>query len=169
MNKSSTPVDTNGVVSRFPESGHDHAACVASAMARASKICAERGRRWTPLRQRVLELVWQSHQPVKAYELLEQLRTEGQGSAAPPTVYRTLDFLLAEGLVHRLASLNAFVGCASPDHRHAGQFLICRHCHAVAELDDADVTRLLDERAQALGFTLTDQTIELEGVCPRCG
>ncbi|WP_369692025.1 Fur family transcriptional regulator [Spiribacter salilacus] len=160
---------SKGVVSRFPESGHDHASCVVEAVARAKRICAARGRRWTPLRQRVLELVWQSHQPVKAYELLEQLRVEGQASAAPPTVYRTLDFLLAEGLVHRLASMNAFVGCASPDHRHAGQFLICGQCHAVAELDDADVTRLLDDRAKALGFTLTDQTIELEGVCPRCG
>lgn len=162
-------MNTKGIVSRFPETGHDHTSCVAGALSRAKRICAERGRRWTPLRQRVLELVWQSHQPVKAYELLEQLRVEGQGSAAPPTVYRTLDFLLAEGLVHRLASLNAFVGCASPEHDHTGQFLICRECHMVAELDDVDVTRLLQDRAKALGFVLTNQTIELEGICPRCG
>lgn len=157
----------DSVVSAFPGQGHDHGRCISDALAEAERLCLARGRRLTPLRRRVLELVWESHQPVKAYDLLERLRADN-GSAAPPTVYRALDFLLAERLIHRLASLNAYVGCAHPAHQHAGQFLICQACQAVAELDDPAVSELLMERASRVGFALTDQTIELEGLCPRC-
>ena len=157
----------DSVVSAFPGKGHDHGRCISDALAEAERLCLARGRRLTALRRRVLELVWARHQPVKAYDLLERLRADS-GSAAPPTVYRALDFLLAERLIHRLASLNAYVGCAQPAHQHAGQFLICRACQAVAELDDLAVSELLTERASQLGFALTDQTIELEGLCPRC-
>lgn len=155
------------LVSPFPGRGHDHAHCVADALAVADRLCAERGVRLTPLRRRVLEMVWQSHRPVKAYDLLDQLRERRQ-RAAPPTVYRALEFLRHEGLVHRLESLNAFVGCGDPRHAHAGQFLICRRCEAVAELSDPEITRLIAERARALGFHLGSQTIELDGLCPGC-
>ncbi len=155
------------VVSPFPDQGHDHTRCIDTAIRQAEMLCASRSRRLTPLRRRVLELVWASHQPVKAYDLLAHLRQES-ASAAPPTVYRALDFLLAERLIHRLASLNAYVGCAQPDHRHAGQFLICAQCQAVAELDDDSISDLLGHRAAEQGFVLTDQVIELEGICPRC-
>lgn len=155
------------VVSPFPGEGHDHQQCIDQALAEAERLCADRGRRLTPLRRRVLELIWASHQPVKAYDLLARLRA-GSASAAPPTVYRALDFLMAERLVHRLASMNAYVGCGHPGHRHTGQFLICRRCHAVAELNDPDIESLLDERAGEMGFARVDQTIELEGLCPRC-
>lgn len=159
--------DAATVVSPFRRQGHDHAHCVDTALAAADALCAERGVRLTPLRRRVLELVWQSHRPVKAYDLLDQLRGASQ-RAAPPTVYRALEFLLHEGLIHRLESLNAFVGCGDPRHAHAGQFLICRRCQAVAELSDPEITRLIAERADALGFRLGAQTIELDGVCPAC-
>ena len=155
------------IVSPFPAKGHDHQQCAREALERAEQLCASRGRRLTALRRRVLELVWESHQPVKAYDLLARLREES-GSAAPPTVYRALDFLLAEHLVHRLASMNAFVGCARPTDCHSGQFLICRHCDMVAELDDPALNDLLEQQATAVGFTLEGQTIELEGVCTRC-
>jgi len=157
----------DSIVSAFPGKGHDHGRCISDALAEAERLCRDRGRRLTVLRRRVLELVWESHQPVKAYDLLERLRAD-TGAAAPPTVYRALDFLLAERLIHRLASLNAYVGCAQPAHQHAGQFLICGGCYAVAELNDATVSELLTERASQIGFVLTDQTIELEGLCPRC-
>ena len=166
-NPALTPSNGDAVVSPFPGREHDHGRCVSEALSEAERLCAERGRRLTAIRRRVLELVWESHQPVKAYDLLARLRHE-YGSAAPPTVYRALDFLLAEHLIHRLASLNAYVGCARPADRHAGQFLICRACGTVAELDDAEVSALLARRAAAMGFALGDQIIELEGLCPRC-
>lgn len=159
--------DAATVVSPFRRQDHDHGHCVVTALAAADALCAERGVRLTPLRRRVLELVWQSHSPVKAYDLLDRLR-DGSQRAAPPTVYRALEFLLHEGFIHRLESLNAFVGCGDPRHTHAGQFLICRRCQAVAELSDPEITRLIAERADALGFRLGAQTIELDGICPAC-
>ncbi|WP_435103236.1 Fur family transcriptional regulator [Arhodomonas sp. AD133] len=158
---SSTPVPP------FPAADHDHGDCVADALARAERLSRERGVRLTPQRRRVLELVWQSHRPAKAYDLIQAL-SSAQRPVAPPTVYRALDFLIAEGLVHRLESRNAFVGCAAPERRHAGQFLICTGCEAVAELNDPEVDRLLCERAADLGFRLRHQTVELAGLCPQC-
>ena len=145
----------------------DHAACVDEAVATAEKVCRERGLRFTPLRRRVLELVWTGHRPAKAYELLEQLKQEHAGSA-PPTVYRALDFLVDNGFVHRLESLNAFIGCGDADKKHGGQFLICRECGRVAELDDPELKQLLARKAQDVGFTEKSSTIEVEGLCARC-
>ena len=96
-------------------------------MAAAERLCSERGLRFTPLRRRVLELVWSSHKPVGAYALLDALRNEALGSA-PPTVYRALDFLIEQGFIHRIERMNAFVGCSHPGEAHRGFFLICGAC-----------------------------------------
>ena len=101
--------------------------------------------------------------------MLDRLREGGTGAAAPPTVYRALDFLMAHGLVHRIESLNAFIGCDHPDKAHSGQFLICRDCGMVAELDDAEISGMLARKAQALGFSGERATVELRGLCPDCG
>ncbi|MDX1710009.1 MAG: transcriptional repressor, partial [Rhodovibrionaceae bacterium] len=124
----------DGGKSAFPAPEHDHRHCVEQALGEAADLCRQRGARLTPIRRRVLELVWASHKAVGAYEILDALRSEHAG-AAPPTVYRALDFLIAQGFVHRIESLNAFVGCPHPADRHAGQFLICLDCGAAAELD----------------------------------
>lgn len=155
------------VLRKFTPIEHDHRRCVASALAKAEEACAASGRRLTPLRRRVLELVWSSHLPVKAYDLLAQLGG-GREQAAPPTVYRTLDFLQQAGLVHRIASLNAFVGCGEPRARHVGQFLICTRCGAVAEMADAEVSARIELRADKLGFRVARETIEVEGTCRDC-
>lgn len=157
--------DTSG--STFPRRLHDHDRCIRDALAAADELCAQRGARLTALRRRVLELVWRSHRPVKAYDILAQLR-DVHAAAAPPTVYRALDFLLQEGLIHRIESLNAYVGCAEPAGHHAGQFLICSECGTVGELNDPGIDALLQDRVGQLGFRLRRQTIELDGICPRC-
>ncbi|HEX9802727.1 MAG TPA: Fur family transcriptional regulator [Gammaproteobacteria bacterium] len=151
----------------FPPERHDHRSCIAEALAQARAVCAEQGGRLTPQRQQILELVWREHKPVGAYELLERLREAGV-KAAPPTVYRALDFLLAHGLIHRIESLNAFTGCSAPGTPHHGQFLVCSQCRQVAELDDTAVNRRLDARARQLGFVVEHQTVEISGLCPRC-
>ena len=159
------------ILAPFQPKNHDHGKCVAEAIETAEARCARDGRSFTPLRRRVLELVWSSHGPVGAYELLDELRAERRG-AAPPTIYRALDFLLGNGLIHRIESLNAYVGCGSPDQHsdqhHGGQFLICRDCGAVAELDDPAIADTIATRASALGFGVECQTIEVTGLCPRC-
>ncbi len=151
----------------FPREEHDHDHCVAEAIAAAVRICRERGLRFTEQRRRVLELVWNSHQPVGAYEILHSLHRAGR-KVAPPTVYRALDFLIEADLVHRLDSLNAFVGCPDPSNPHTGQFLICRECRSVAELEDADIDEMVRERAANLGFEALHQTLEIEGICRNC-
>jgi len=151
----------------FPTAGHDHAACVHEALARADAICERRGARLTPLRRRVLELVWSGHRPIGAYDILGVLHGE-RGGAAPPTVYRALEFLLEIGLVHRIESLNAFVGCTKPGTDHAWQLLICRSCGRVAEIGDAGLDAAVSEAAARSGFTVQRRTIELAGLCPVC-
>ena len=91
--------------------------------------------------------------------MLEALRRSHAG-AAPPTVYRALDFLIEHGLIHRIESLNAYVGCPRPERPHVSQFLICGGCGATAELDDPAIAAVL-RRAAKLGFLVEQQTIEL--------
>jgi len=146
---------------------HDHRACVHRAIADAEQACRKRGLRLTPLRQRVLELVWSGHAAVKAYDLLRRLQHEREG-AAPPTVYRALDFLSDAGLIHRIESLNAFVGCSDPLHPHRGQFLICRLCRTVTELEAHDTLGSLSHAAKRVRFQVERQTIEAYGLCASC-
>ena len=146
----------NHVIADFPQRIHNHENCVSDALAVAEKLCADNSVRLTELRRKVLELVWSSHQPLGAYEILEMLQEE-RGRVAPPTVYRALDFLLAHKLIHRIESLNAYVGCASPNHLNGGQFLICTKCGTTAELDDDDLSRTIDYRAEQLGFQVLHQ------------
>jgi Fur family zinc uptake transcriptional regulator len=155
------------ILSPFPKPDHVHESCLSRALNRAEAVCTERGLRLTKLRRRVLELVCAGHEPVKAYDLLDRLRAERRG-AAPPTVYRALDFLRRQGLVHKIQSLNAFVGCGEPGHGSNGQFLICRDCGEVAEMDDARIVGLLSEQAHRAGFDAENQTIEVRGLCSVC-
>jgi Fur family zinc uptake transcriptional regulator len=146
---------------------HDHRLCVADALSVADRVCAQRSIRFTDLRRRVFELVWASHKPVGAYAILEILRTEGLGSA-PPTVYRALDFLLEHELVHRIESLNAFVGCAHPGESHRGFFLICTTCGNAEELDDERLDATIAHAAKARGFAPRHTTLEVAGTCASC-
>lgn len=151
----------------FPSPSHDHDHCVRDALDAAESQCRRRGARLTALRRRVLELVWTSHEPIGAYAMLGMLRQEGY-AAAPPTVYRALDFLLEHGLVHRLERMNAFVGCCRPETPHSAQFLICVQCGRVAELNDAAIDKAVARGAARLGFSVRGQTIEIEGMCADC-
>jgi Fur family transcriptional regulator, zinc uptake regulator len=120
-------------------------------------------------------LVLDAAAPTGAYELLDRLRQRRPG-AAPPTVYRALEFLLDQGLIHRVERLSAFVGCvagctAEPDgesHTHAAQFLICRTCVKVIEMQNHDVSAVLARAAKQAGFTISSATIEAEGQCSTC-
>ena len=160
----------------FPAHDHDHTLCVADALDVAATVCRQRGARLTELRKRVLSLVWESHAPIGAYELIDKLARARSGDdngetvarVAPPTVYRALDFLMEQGLVHRIESLNAFVGCQNPDHPHRGYFLICEDCGCAHELKGSGLDADLRERAGALGFAVNHITIEVTGLCPDC-
>jgi len=126
---------------------HDHQGCITTALAVAERLCEERGVRFTPLRRRVLELIWSNHESVKAYDLLDAMKAFDK-SAKPATVYRTLDFLLDQGLIHRIESLNAFVGCRQPERRHQLLLLICERCHTV---DERPALELIDAASREIG------------------
>jgi Fur family zinc uptake transcriptional regulator len=142
-------------------------AAIAATLDRAEAICHARGARLTVQRRQVLELVLRAGRPVGAYELLDALRRESAG-AAPPTVYRALDFLIAHGLVHRIETLHAFVGCDHPGEPHASQFLICSECGAVREVEDLAVRRSVLAAADATGFCAEHPVVEVRGRCARC-
>jgi len=151
----------------FVDIDHDHNACRGEAVERAELICTQRGVRLTDIRKRVLELVWRGHKPLGAYDILNVLQKERSG-AAPPTVYRALDFLLEHGLIHKLESINAFVGCTDPETPHRAQFLICEKCGTTAELNDLRIDEAISDQAKAVGFRVLRRTIEVEGTCPLC-
>ena len=151
----------------FPQPGHDHDLCAAEALKIAEERCKSMGLRFTPLRRRVLELVWARHGPTGAYDILKKLSHERE-NAAPPTVYRALDFLVENGFVRKIESLNAFVGCSGEKKSHSSQFLICGKCNQVGELCDQEITALIEKKANILGFKVDQPTVEIMGLCKNC-
>ncbi|MGD2119694.1 MAG: transcriptional repressor [Chromatiales bacterium] len=133
----------------------------------AEALCRERGVRLTEQRKTVLQLLCVSDKPLSAYELLERMRGVVK-NPAPPTVYRALDFLLEQGLVHKIESLHAYIGCNHPDHPHASQFLICDDCGEVSEVEDPAVARSLQAAGKAIGFRTKRPVVELLGTCAQC-
>jgi Fur family zinc uptake transcriptional regulator len=152
----------------FHAPGHDHARCEADRIAEAEATCLKRGLRLTPIRRQVLSALLSAHRPFGAYELMDRLAEHGP-RPAPITVYRALDFLLEAGLVHRIASRNAFVACI---HNHSDTesviFLICERCGAVGEAPSTAVRDSLNAAAAAAGFSPKIPVIEVSGLCAHC-
>lgn len=136
-------------------------------MQRAEALCQQRGARLTPQRRKVLELICASKRPLGAYEILDGMRSV-LPNPAPPTVYRALDFLLNQGLVHKVESLHAYVGCNHPEHPHSAQFLICERCGVVKHVEDDRLEQDLSNAAAAAGFQTERRVVELLGTCAQC-
>jgi len=149
---------------------HNHQKCVRDAVQAAERVCIGKSARLTPLRRQVLELVWSSHAPIGAYEILELMARDQNNASrpAPPTVYRALDFLMSQGLVHRIETLNAFVGCAHPEAPHDAQYLICEACGNAVELEIDGLASQIRKAAAQQGFSVGDQTVEIKGCCGNC-
>lgn len=147
---------------------HDHAACHTRALAAAQALCAERRLRLTPARAFVLETLLGSHRAMTAYEILDGLAAAGLGSQ-PPVAYRALDFLVANGLAHRIERLGAFAACAHAGAAHNAGFLICRSCRRVAETPLEGPAPELAAGARVAGFSIERTVVEAEGLCAACG
>lgn len=146
---------------------HDHRQCAGAGMARAEVLATDRGVRLTPVRRRVLEMLLEAHRAMGAYDVLQRLTGEGYGNQ-PPVAYRALEFLVENGLAHRITRLNAFTACMHPGEDHNPAFLICRLCAVVAEAPAAPVGAELDVAAARLGFLIERSNIEALGLCPAC-
>jgi Fur family zinc uptake transcriptional regulator len=146
---------------------HDHRICMSDALTAAEARCAADGLRFTPVRRKVLEILLQNHRALGAYTILDRLREDGFGSQ-PPVAYRALDFLVANGLAHKIERLNAFIACVHPSHSHTPAFMICRLCDAVAEAQSSPAQGALGKAARATGFRIERTVVEASGICPSC-
>lgn len=155
---------------------HDHsghgltAPEVDRALATIEAACIAEGERMTAPRRRVLELLLSAGEPVKAYDLIARYGLDGQ-AAKPPTVYRALEFLERRGVVHRIASISAYVACSAHDDEvgsHAAAFLICDCCGATAEVAIPSSSLGIDVAASAVGYEIERTTIEGHGRCANC-
>lgn len=141
---------------------------IAKQLEEAGRLCSGNGVQLTALRRDVLSLILSADGPLTAYQLLDQLK-KTRKNAVPPTVYRALDFLLENRLIHRIERLNAFIPCTEADHdHHAVQFLICGQCGTVAEIEDRAVSKALEQAAERKGFHTSAAMVELDGTCATC-
>lgn len=150
-----------------PFARHDHAHCAGDVMVRAEAMAAQKRLRLTPVRRRVLEILLEEHRALGAYDVLQRLAEEGFGNQ-PPVAYRALEFLVEQGLAHRIRRLNAFAACMHPGEAHAPAFLICRSCNLVAEAEADSVRVALEDAADHLGFVIERSNVEALGLCPAC-
>ena len=146
---------------------HDHGS-VEQRIHEAEALCLQEGVRLTPLRKEVLSLILNARAPMGAYDLLAKLKGKSERPAAPPTVYRTLDFLLEQGFVHRLASINAFIPCCHPREGHQAAFLICQKCHSVQETSANSLFNELSHLSAQGQFKAQHSIIEISGICQQC-
>lgn len=169
---------TNSVCEHPHDVQHFSSDDIAERLVAAIDQCRKRGVRFTQLRQQIYELVLQANKPVGAYDLitqLQQIRFSANGkdnttskNVAPPTVYRSLEFLLDEGLIHQLTSINAYVPCCHPRAEHTAAFLICDICLRVKECSSLPVQEMMSFAEQDVGFRVTRSVIELSGRCQEC-
>jgi Fur family zinc uptake transcriptional regulator len=149
----------------FPS--HDHHGCRQAAVRTAELLCQQRGVRFTEIRKQILELIWESHRAVKAYDLLDKVKLKSS-SAKPTTVYRALDFLLEQGLIHKVESLNAYIGCSHADRKHEQLLLTCTQCHEVEERTGEHVMDAITRELRQAGFVHQYKAVEIHGLCAKC-
>ena len=138
-------------------------------IAHAKAVCLKKGVKLTRLRQQILQLVWSNHKPVGAYAIMEQLEQNSKREhVAPPTVYRSLDFLLEQGLIHKVHSQNAYIACCSPIHKHGDVLFICNGCGVALEVPNNSIQQAVNLSASQNRFMVQDQIFEIKGLCVDC-
>lgn len=143
---------------------HNHHHCQEDALHLAEKICQKAGARFTQSRRDVFIALWGGHKALTAAEVMAKI-----GNNQPPITYRSLAFLKQYGLVHHIASLNAYVGCLhAQDEAHMGQMLVCTNCKTVLEVNPEEEGAILLKQAQANGFKVQHTHIEMLGLCKNC-
>ncbi|MGO8800289.1 MAG: Fur family transcriptional regulator [Roseiarcus sp.] len=137
--------------------------------AQVEQFCVKKGLQLTPLRRQILAILADAPAPLGAYAIIEELSREQHKSVAPPTVYRTLEFFLDNGFLHKIESRNAYAPCEHLGHEHHGILLICERCGRTDEIESPRFDKLLQETAAKAGFEARRQVVEVEGLCGDCG
>jgi Fur family zinc uptake transcriptional regulator len=133
----------------------------------ASARCKARGTQLTPIRKDVLSVLYETENGLKAYDLLAKIK-ERRSNATPPTVYRALDFLMEQGLVHKIERINQFLACRHESHPFPGLLMLCRHCGKVTELHDQALMNRLIQYLGDAGYQMDCSEIEIASLCPNC-
>ncbi len=120
----------------------------------------------SPHCRNILHVLHKSGKAMSAYALLGALQKSG--IKAPTTVYRALDTLMQNGLVHRIETINAFIACCHHATAHGAQFAVCRACGDVTELQDNRLTDAMRAAGQRLKFRIEREMLEILGLCQRC-
>jgi Fur family zinc uptake transcriptional regulator len=145
---------------------------ISATLSHAEQECAKNGARLTDKRKQVLESLLRSSRALSAYELIDQLEKEQGSKFAAMSVYRILDFLEQQVLVHKLNIANKYVACSHISCAHAHQvpqFLICGSCNKVQEIGiDKSMVDVLKSNIADAGFQLTSQQFEFSCVCKEC-
>jgi Fur family zinc uptake transcriptional regulator len=126
------------------------------------------GLQLTRLRRQVLDIIATAPAPLGAYAIIDEMSRAQDKKVAPPTVYRTLEFFLEQGFLHKIESRNAYAPCEHLGHRHQGILLICESCGRTDEVENARLGELLKNTAARSGFSAQRQIVEVEGLCQTC-
>ena len=136
-------------------------------MKHAEDVCQSKGDRLTDLRRNIFELLVKAEKPLKAYDIVEKMRDLGK-RMHPTTIYRILDFLTSNGLVHRVDALNAYIACTKNHGDHPSLLFICSNCSKTAEIDDPVLCGSIHENLVKLGMSYNNSCIEVKGQCEHC-
>ena len=121
----------------------------------------------TAQRKEVFELLLLRGGSAKAYDLQDDMRAR-HGRVAPSTVYRALEFLMAQHLVHRVDALNTFIACNAEHQAHHPLLLVCSHCEAVTELHDDEAYDAVRSKLRQADSGILESEIEVKGICGKC-
>lgn len=148
---------------------HDHGRCERQAIRHAEEISRRDGLRFTSQRREVLEALLESHVPASAYDVIDRIAAGGR-RLAPISVYRALDFLVANNFAHRIESRNAYVACDRGADCAPGAtlFLICDNCGAAGEASSEALGRIVNAETERRDFRPRLKVLEIRGLCARC-
>lgn len=144
-----------------------HQKCVKNTVEQAKEICLKNGLRLTEMRERILEIIFEDHGAVKAYDVLKKLKNHGI-SDKPPTIYRALDFFIENKIIHKLHSINSYVVCSHLGVCSDCHFMICKKCNKVEECCGEELAQIITNISKKTGFAIDDSNVELVGLCEGC-
>lgn len=146
---------------------HSHQKCVDKLIKQAREICIKNNLRLTPLREKILEIIFQNHKAIKAYDVLKELEKHNI-SDKPPTIYRALDFFITNKIIHKIHCINSYLVCSHPGMHNDCSLFICEKCNSVEENCDNNISKLIVEDAKNNNFTIKNKNIEILGICQNC-
>lgn len=133
----------------------------------AKQLSEDSGFKFTGLRELVYERIVNSNKGIKAYDILEEIKTSDY-SAKPPTVYRTLDFLMSLGLIHKIESDNSFIACSHPNQHSQCFFMTCEKCGDTKEICADSIKSQIENKAKDFSFKIANINLEVKGHCKKC-